>query len=187
MATRNRAAFTLIELLVVIAIIATLAALLIPAVHSAREAARRANCVNNQKQLALAIINFDLAKKRVPGVVSTIQGTDVPWVPVLFPHLDRMDLWGDSTGWRNGNTTLAPRPRVPVCVCPDDFSFSSAEVGPLLSYVVNLGRYNTNPNSGASNPEGCTGVADDANGNGAADTGRRHGWRTIHGVAARRA
>ena len=60
-------AFSLVELLVVIAIIGVLVALLLPAVQSARESARRTTCINHQKQVGLAILNYEISKKTFPA------------------------------------------------------------------------------------------------------------------------
>jgi prepilin-type N-terminal cleavage/methylation domain-containing protein/prepilin-type processing-associated H-X9-DG protein len=84
---RNRA-FTLVELLVVIAIIATLIGLLLPAVQSARESARRMQCTNNLKQVGLAIALYTDVRKSFPKGRDTRDNAGVSWSFRLLPFLE---------------------------------------------------------------------------------------------------
>jgi prepilin-type N-terminal cleavage/methylation domain-containing protein len=80
----KRRGFTLVELLVVIAIIGVLVALLLPAVQAAREAARRAQCTSNMKNVALAVLNFHEARNHLPAPVTMPQISYQPLFPTLL-------------------------------------------------------------------------------------------------------
>jgi prepilin-type N-terminal cleavage/methylation domain-containing protein len=103
--TRQRG-FTLVELLVVIAIIGILIALLLPAVQAAREAARRAQCTNNLKQLGLALHNYHDVHKSLPSGVMMQADTYKPtgysdpttsngwsWAALILPYIEQGPLW----------------------------------------------------------------------------------------------
>src|SRR5215472_6072405 len=102
----RRHGFTLIELLVVIAIIAVLIALLLPAVQAAREAARRSQCVNNLKQLGLAMQNyhdvqgsFAMGSREGPGKSAPGGGCtqnwydDLSWYWGILPNLEQTNIF----------------------------------------------------------------------------------------------
>jgi prepilin-type N-terminal cleavage/methylation domain-containing protein/prepilin-type processing-associated H-X9-DG protein len=174
MSTPRRAsawkAFTLIELLVVIAIIAVLIALLLPAVQAAREAARRIQCVNNMKQLGLAINNYhDMSNSFPPGRIWTPSPTqafptilagvqNTPWFVLMLPQFEQQSLWnafnfalgseGPNLPFPIGfiaNTTVESN-KVGLFQCPSDnintYMFPPPlNVGPLAVAVLTRGNY----------------------------------------------
>ena len=96
----RRCGFTLVELLVVIAIIGVLVALLLPAVQAAREAARRAQCVNHLKQLGLACHNYHDQNGWLPN---TRHDANFTWMTMILPQVEQPALFAK---WNLNNTTF---------------------------------------------------------------------------------
>jgi len=147
----RRRGFTLIELLVVIAIIAVLIALLLPAVQAAREAARRTQCIDNLKQIGLAIHNYHDNFGSLPWG----QGPDAwgGWssLTMMLPYLEQAPLYNvinfnivNGSYYANGaayafNTT-ATRTSVGLFLCPSDSDKLTNAEG-HVNYVANTGTY----------------------------------------------
>jgi prepilin-type N-terminal cleavage/methylation domain-containing protein len=137
----KRFGFTLVELLVVIAIIGILVALLLPAVQAAREAARRMQCSNNLKQLALAVHNYhDTYKVFPPGGITPGPCCGTPsaatWTLFILPFLENQtvadqynfNLFNDSTPGRPGPNDFVTTLRMNIFLCPSDINTRTTDL-----------------------------------------------------------
>lgn len=120
----SRGGFTLVELLVVIAIIGILVALLLPAIQQAREAARRSQCVNNLKNIALGIQNYHDTYKMLPYLGFSGWNLDtISWVGRVLPYVEQTAIY-DELNWNGrvngGNNSTYRTAQFPLFSCPSE-------------------------------------------------------------------
>ena len=158
----SRSAFTLVELLAVIAIIGTLVGLLLPAVQSARESARRSTCSSNLRQIALGVINYHDARRRFPpGAVQSDTSCASPdynasptptvrrasWTVWILPYIEETPMYNSFnptsgstrfgallTGTTGEDSTNLAAQNTPLSIykCPSDIAQRAAQ--PSLNY-----------------------------------------------------
>jgi prepilin-type N-terminal cleavage/methylation domain-containing protein len=152
-----RTGFTLVELLVVISIIAVLAGLLLPAIQAARESARRAQCISNQRQVAFALLNYEHTNGNfpplrgplrlsvyahalsIPSDANPTDFTELTWVGFILPFMEQNTAWGQISSGMVRDTAVYDLV-VPVMQC------RSSGISPgenRISYVANAGPLNT--------------------------------------------
>ena len=119
MCKRKKPGFTLVELLVVITIIGILISLLLPAVQSAREAARQTQCANNLKQIGLAVHNFHQTYDAIPPSYTSGKGHGT-WLVLIMPFVEQENLYGmanvEMQYWGVADSVV--RTPVSIYLCP---------------------------------------------------------------------
>ena len=151
--TASRRAFTLVELLVVIAIIGILVALLLPAIQAAREAARRSQCMNNLKQIGIAIQMHHDSKGRFPAGRNGKDPFSVSWAYFLLPQIEETAVhaaYNETFRVDAPQNAQAMRTPIEVYACPSrrraaaDRNFDDDDRPPQVLAAASLGDYAAN-------------------------------------------
>jgi prepilin-type N-terminal cleavage/methylation domain-containing protein/prepilin-type processing-associated H-X9-DG protein len=158
----RRTGFTLIELLVVIAIIGVLIALLLPAVQQAREAARRTQCVNNLKQIGIAVHNYHDTRGALPGAELVQNGTSFSALAHMLQGLEQSTVYSAINFSLPNNdpaNNTVVMTNIGTFICPSDVADPHPEYGAPTNYMADMGSWIVwqsadGPNAGLAPPNG---------------------------------
>ena len=151
----SRRAFTLVELLVVIAIISILVGLLMPAVMNAQNEARRAQCQENLRNIAMALVSYESSKNFFPGYVQSFRGYNRTWYTMILDQLGAGDLY-KTVATASTENPFTESPHLSVLNCPSDSRIKCRQ-----SYRINGGMQGAN---GADKKWRITGLSFDLTG-----------------------
>lgn len=160
-----RGAFTLVELLVVIAIIGVLVALLLPAIQSARESARRTQCANQLKQIGLALTTYHDARGRYPMGRDRTDMVGVSWAFEILPYMEQQaihDSLRKGTRVDHPDNSAAMRSPVAEFFCPSrrspaaDRDFDNDDMPALVQAAAAGGDYAANSGTSTQHGMGAT-------------------------------
>lgn len=141
--TRPQAGLTLVELLVTLAIIGTLVALLLPAVQAAREAARRAQCAGNLRQIGIALANYHEAFTTFPIGCRDNRGLQTAWSVPLLAFVEEQHVWhafDPSAAYNSARNRIAAGTVVSSYLCPSTTT-APGRRGPTSGDVDGNGRW----------------------------------------------
>jgi prepilin-type N-terminal cleavage/methylation domain-containing protein len=151
MKRRRTSAFTLVELLVVIAIIGILIALMLPAVQSAREAARRSNCSNNLSQIGTALSSYQAAHLSLPPgttepkgpIYNVPQGNHLGWMAHILPYIEEQVAYkqiDQSVGVYDKKNAPVRSLQISLFLCPS-CPLQTVVGGPVADRIASLSNY----------------------------------------------
>jgi prepilin-type N-terminal cleavage/methylation domain-containing protein len=138
-----RRGFSLVELLAVVAILGTLVSLSLPALQSAREAARRAACSNQLRQMGIALVNYESARRAFPPGRDALSGRDHAWSSFILPFIEEGKIAGRMTyalPWNDPRNVELADAIISIYVCPSSIeSFAGKQdYGGVLGAAVKL-------------------------------------------------
>jgi len=138
-----RSGFSLVELLAVVAILGTLVSLSLPALQSARESARRGACGNHLRQMGLALVNYESARRAFPPGRDALSGRDHAWSSFILPFIEEEELAGRmiySLPWNDPRNVKLADAIISLYVCPGGIeSFAGKQdYGGVLGAAVKL-------------------------------------------------